>query len=74
MRLSAINGLADKTTGNPISLASSIALRDFVAASGTLATTTVTFTSAKPVHGDHCNTLLYDWHVGAVDPNTLQPK
>jgi len=49
-------------------------VRDYVAASGTLATTWVTWDSAKPVHGDHCNALFYDWHVGAVDPNTLQVK
>jgi prepilin-type N-terminal cleavage/methylation domain-containing protein/prepilin-type processing-associated H-X9-DG protein len=74
MKLSALNGLVDQNTGNPISLGNSIALRDYVAASATLVFTTVTYTSAKPVHGDHCNTLFYDWHVGAVDPNTLQPK
>jgi len=74
MKLSAISGLVDKNTGNPISLASSIALRDFVNVSGTLATTWVTWSSTKPVHGDRCNALYYDWHAGAVDPNTLQPK
>ena len=73
LRLSAINGL-NNNQGNPISLGSTIALRDYVAASATLVTTTVTYTSPKPVHGDHCNTPFYDWHVGAVDPNTLQPK
>ena len=74
MRLSAISGLADMTSGTPIGLGSSIALRDYVAASATLVTTTVTYTSPKPVHGDHCNALFYDWHAGAVDPNTLQAK
>jgi prepilin-type processing-associated H-X9-DG protein len=22
----------------------------------------------KPLHGDHCNVLFFDWHVGQVSP------
>jgi prepilin-type N-terminal cleavage/methylation domain-containing protein/prepilin-type processing-associated H-X9-DG protein len=73
-KLSALTGLADHNTGNAINLSSTIAIRDYVGASATLVTNWVTWSSAQPVHRDHVNVLYYDWHVGAADPNTLQPK
>jgi prepilin-type N-terminal cleavage/methylation domain-containing protein len=73
LRLSALTGLID-SNGAPISLANTIALRDFTKEGATLATTWVTWTSAHPVHRDHLNALFYDWHVGAVDTVMLLPK
>ena len=73
LRLAALSGLVDGS-GNPVSLVDTIAVRDFVKSDATLVTQWVTWDSKHPVHGDHLNALFYDWHVGAVATNTLQPK
>jgi prepilin-type N-terminal cleavage/methylation domain-containing protein/prepilin-type processing-associated H-X9-DG protein len=74
MRLAALSNLADSSTGNPVSLANSSAVRDYLDLSATLTQTGATTGggttgaggqtgSIKPVHTDHVNVLFYDWHV-----------
>jgi len=73
MRISALSGLVDGT-GNPISPANAIALRDYLKNQGTLDFGWVTYDSQHPVHHDYLNALFFDWHVARVDVSTLQPK
>jgi len=73
MKLAALTAMTD-SIGKPIPSATTIALRDYTMLTGTLATTTVTFSTAQPAHRNILNALFFDWHVGPVDAATLAPK
>jgi len=61
--------------GSPLTLSNLMVVRDYLAGpSATLVTTTVTFNSNQPVHSTFLNALYFDWHVGTLKPNTLQPQ
>jgi prepilin-type processing-associated H-X9-DG protein len=74
MKLGALSALVDGT-GNPVSTATTIALRDFQNATGTLNFLGgVTYSTVPPVHKTFLNALFFDWHVGPVKISTMAPQ
>ena len=75
LRLPSITGLINNSTNMPIVLANTPAIRDTDKLDyGAPLPGWYSELPSKPVHGNHQNTLFFDWHVGKVDPVTHLPK
>jgi prepilin-type N-terminal cleavage/methylation domain-containing protein/prepilin-type processing-associated H-X9-DG protein len=60
--------------GNPPSLSTIPAIREIDASAPPAGKSAWPWpVAAKPLHGDHCNVLFFDWHVGRVDPREFSP-